>query len=545
MAITDYSVGQNVAYYDFTTNKKVLITHYNWYDQWTYFPIWSPDSKEIVYIKAGWADIDPYSLCITDLDGNEKILYANPAPGYKIYPYEWLPDGKGIVVVQQDTTGYTLGIASINGGNIEILKKLDNISAASVSPDSRYIVFTDGPVGSRDIYIIDRTSKEITTLTDNPSNDGSPKWSPDGEYIAFKSDLHGDYAIWGVKVKDGQPQGPPFMIMPGARDIRLLNWTPVGLALNMIIQTYDIYKMPMDPVTGKSVGNPSLIRYAPTGSNVGPAWAPDGKHFAFLKWNRENRTYEVVILSGDCSEKHEFKLPPKWLAGTIRWTPDGEAIGFTGNDGTDNYDLMRLIIKTGKWDSWPLGLGYWAMMEWGKDGKTYYFSDNGLQGSSEKIVKCSIVSSERQNIYPDVMNGKGAFRSLRCSRDYKSMAFQYYGSISVMDLETGQIKLVTPAADTSGQPFPLISWLNPAWSPDGTKMLVTKRFENEMKKQTFELYILDLGTGEMQKIDLGNTLPRDAQITDTDWSPDGKKILLSCFSLVSEDNLMKTVIPKE
>jgi hypothetical protein len=49
----------------------------------------------------------------------------------------------------------------------------------------------------------------------------------------------------------------------------------------------------------------------------------------------------------------------------------------------------------------------------------------------------------------------------------------------------------------------------------------------------------------MKNLDLGNTLPRDTQITDADWSPDGKKILLCCFSMISEDNLMKTVIPKE
>ena len=50
---------------------------------------------------------------------------------------------------------------------------------------------------------------------------------------------------------------------------------------------------------------------------------------------------------------------------------------------------------------------------------------------------------------------------------------------------------------------------------------------------------------EMQKNDLGNTLPKDAQLIGTDWSPDGKKILLGTYSVIWEDYLMKTVIPKE
>ena len=153
-------------------------------------------------------------------------------------------------------------------------------------------------------------------------------------------------------------------------------------------------------------------------------------------------------MSADCSERQEFIFPKNYKGGTFRWTPDGEAIGFISNDGTENYNLLRLTIKTGKWESWPLGLGYWAMMEWGKDGKTYYYSDNGLH-SEEKIVKCSIGSSERKNIYPEVMNGKGAFKTLMCSRDYKNMAIMYGGTISVLNLETGKTKLVTPAADTT------------------------------------------------------------------------------------------------
>ena len=76
-------------------------------------------------------------------------------------------------------------------------------------------------------------------------------------------------------------------------------------------------------------------------------------------------------------------------------------------------------------------------------------------------------------------------------------------------------------------------------------MMVTKNYMDESNKPVFELYILNLKTGEMQKNDLGNTLPKDTQIVGMDWSPDGKNVLISCYSTVSEDNLMKTVIPKE
>ena len=105
MAINDFSEGQNIAYYDFTTKERVLITHHTWYDKWTFFPVWSPDGKELAYIKAGWANIDPYGLWVSTLDGKERLLYFNPAPGSKIFPCDWLPNGSGVVIVLQDSSG--------------------------------------------------------------------------------------------------------------------------------------------------------------------------------------------------------------------------------------------------------------------------------------------------------------------------------------------------------------------------------------------------------------------------------------------------------
>ena len=207
--------------------------------------------------------------------------------------------------------------------------------------------------------------------------------------------------------------------------------------------------------------------------------------------------------------------------------------------------MFCLTLEKGEWEKWPLELGYWSRTEWGKDGKTYYYSDNGLGDSEEGIYKCSIDSPEKQNIKPDIMNGKGAFQNLKCSRDYQKMAIQYGGAITVMDLETEETKLVTPPTDTSSLQVPRVSWRCPSWSPDGTKMLVIKVLTDEKMNQTFELYVLNLETGETKKVDLGNTLPKDVQLRYTDWSLDGKEVVLGTIAWVSEDHLMRTVIPKE
>ncbi|MBE0678649.1 MAG: tetratricopeptide repeat protein [Bacteroidales bacterium] len=156
MAGTDFSEGQNVAVYDFTTKELKLVTHNNWHNAWTYYPIWSPDGNEIAYIQAGWKQTDPYSLWVSTLDGKARLIYENSNPGSMIFPREWLPNGEGVVVALQDGKNYSLAIVPVSGGDPDVLRKFDNenISNASVSPDSRFVAFSEGEAGKKDIKII-------------------------------------------------------------------------------------------------------------------------------------------------------------------------------------------------------------------------------------------------------------------------------------------------------------------------------------------------------------------------------------------------------
>lgn len=54
------------------------------------------------------------------------------------------------------------------------------------SPDGTRIAFTSTRDGSSEIYVMDRTGREVTRLTDNGASDGVA-WSPDGTKIAFSS----------------------------------------------------------------------------------------------------------------------------------------------------------------------------------------------------------------------------------------------------------------------------------------------------------------------------------------------------------------------
>lgn len=62
-------------------------------------------------------------------------------------------------------------------------------------------------------------------------------------------------------------------------------------------------------------------------------------------------------------------------------------------------------------------------------------------------------------------------------------------------------------------------------------------------QQTYDVVVFNIENGTSEKIDMGRSLPRDAQIRNIDWSPAGDKILLGTVAWVFEDHLMKNVIP--
>ena len=58
------------------------------------------------------------------------------------------------------------------------------------------ILFSSDRDGNREIYIMDMDGSNQTRLTNNPSRDHKPNWSPDGSKIVFNSNRDGKYEIY-------------------------------------------------------------------------------------------------------------------------------------------------------------------------------------------------------------------------------------------------------------------------------------------------------------------------------------------------------------
>ncbi|MGH3118870.1 MAG: hypothetical protein ACRDQ2_17505, partial [Gaiellales bacterium] len=65
-------------------------------------------------------------------------------------------------------------------------------------------------------------------------------------------------------------------------------------------------------------------------------------------------------------------------------------------------------------------------------------------------------------------------------------------------------------------------YLEPAWSPDGTRLAVV-RFERTADELDEAIYVIDVETGEQERL-LTTGEPRPISVLDIEWSPDGTQI---------------------
>src|SRR5206468_10202013 len=73
-----------------------------------------------------------------------------------------------------------------------------------------------------DIWIVNEDSSGLRRLTDHPAREVYPRFSPDGQWIAFSSNREGNYDVYIVSPNGGKPKPLTFH---SAEDM-VVGWTP-------------------------------------------------------------------------------------------------------------------------------------------------------------------------------------------------------------------------------------------------------------------------------------------------------------------------------
>lgn len=122
-------------------------------------------------------------------DGTDKVRLT--ADSMSVFMAAWSPDGTHLALMaRRQAEAWQIYMVGVDGGNLElVLPQARNVGDPSFSKDGKFLVFGGVPdlMGqvsmSRSLGLLELTTKKVTEI---PGSQGlfSPRWSPDGRYIA-------------------------------------------------------------------------------------------------------------------------------------------------------------------------------------------------------------------------------------------------------------------------------------------------------------------------------------------------------------------------
>ena len=189
-------------------------------------PAWSPDGRKIAFVLvSGGKKI----VHVMNPDGNGREPVTPPSQS-AIHP-SWTPDSRQILYCTDDDLRPPVKNASEIYAVDLATRKVRTLVSGGVntfpvmSPDGRRILFRRmiGEMNS-EVFVADSDGRNPVNLTNHPSFEGWPSWSPDGRQIVFAGNRNANYQV--------------FLMNADGSDVRLLansegratvpRWSPDG-----------------------------------------------------------------------------------------------------------------------------------------------------------------------------------------------------------------------------------------------------------------------------------------------------------------------------
>jgi Tol biopolymer transport system component len=496
----------DVAFYDVSEERAHLVTHLpdqSVEDTYPSVPIWSKDGDWIAY--AHWdGEWTHQRLHLVRPDGTENRVLVDNEQFAGLRPLAFSSDRDFVVTLIKGWDDvYRIALVSTDDGDVTILKTegLHPPHPLSLSPDDRFIVYDQYADGSEhhDIHSLAVDGSREATLAAGPAEEHVPFWTPDGEHVVFLSDRSGRPALWSVPVEEGRATGEPRLVRDNVGTMYPLGFTAEGaFVYRTSVYRTDVFTAELD-LNAERLSEPQLLTPDFVGTNMLPAWAPDGERVAF------------VSRRGALGDEHHLVIRDR-TAGRERAHP-----------------LPFLVASR-------------AEIEWSDAGDAVYLEGNGI-GSERMSYRVDVESGRVQEVdrRSRIAMSSGwtaAFTTERQARYLRSLGVRVAGQGDVrlfsegdQRLEPGETLLwfrngVRRFEDGPGREPEALTPLGHAhtWrlSPDGTTLAVAISSSPESQVSDV-LYLYSLADGQLREID--RTGGNDREFLALRWSPDGERLL--------------------
>ncbi len=287
-------------------------------------PSWSPDGERVAFARFS-SETGQCGIFVTGIIGGRAERVADCVRGLR--SLDWSPRGDALVHNGAEEEGASgLFLVDLETGKRRALTSAPAGARGDVgprfSPDGDWIAFERELGAEREeIGVVSVDGADLRLLTDEGGRVRGLDWSADGESVLFSSNRSGQFALWSVAAVGGEASrlsiADTWVTQPSvARSGHRLIYRTFRDSVNL----WEL-RLPAEPSTLE----PRRL-FASSRSERQPAWAPDGVGVAFLS----DRAGSLELWSGGreggpLMRHTDFGGPQ--LRSPV-WSPDGRRIVF-------------------------------------------------------------------------------------------------------------------------------------------------------------------------------------------------------------------------
>jgi tricorn protease len=367
-----------------------------------------------------------------------------------------------------------------------------------------------------DLWLSDLATGESTRLTSDPGLESFPRFSPDGQTIAYTATYDGAPNIYLIPANGGLPKRLTY----DAAGATCLGWTPDNKVLfrsrsklsSSAVEQFATNELFTVPATG---GRPTKVK-VPRGQFA--SLSADGHSLAFVPYSNEwmnwfryeageaDKVWLADLSSGKFTQLTNSKgvdTQPVWAGGQIYFVSERTGVRNLYRLDPASKRTQQITFSTEAPVRWPSSDGRKVVFEMGPRLGVYDIASNAV---STIPVHLNSDRIHARSFEAPIAPTDG----VALGPTGKRVAFASRGHLVTVPVGDGSIREL---AGASGQRIE-----GPAWSPDGKQVTYISDANGEQ-----ELYLVDArGAADAKVLTSGlhgqNGRPR--------WSPDGKYLAL-------------------
>ncbi len=238
-------------------------------------------------------------------------------------------DGKRIYFIGGLTRAEVVRVDPNTGQSAQFIQGL-SAEGLSFAPDGKSFVYAAVPEGSLWRSRQDGSDRRQLTFGMQVA---VPRWSPDGQKIAFSARTPGrPWKAYTISAEGGSPE----VLMPGDTEEMDPNWSPDGSAVVFALGNDLARESKDDSIQFFHLGSRKLERLANSAGLFSPRWSPDGRRLIALTAPGENlRLYDFATRKWDDLGGIRASYP--------EWSKDGRYIYYgDARDRSQPFYRLRL-----------------------------------------------------------------------------------------------------------------------------------------------------------------------------------------------------------